>query len=378
MRKFFLILLSVVALASASKAQGTGINSSGASPDNSAMLDVSATDKGLLIPRISLIDTTDATTIASPAHSLIVYNTSVSGGLAEGYYFNSGTPSAPRWKQLLPNPANQDLDMGNNKITNLATCTQNLDAANKAYVDALVAGLPAGSGCCGPPQMLSPVSPASYSISGAVAYCDNLNYGGYTDWRLPTFGEIVYFIGSTADDDTLWTLSPTSPDRHIPGIQNYVTVKLNDGKWFNGNSVAFETGLFSYTAPSWQSTSANTWTTIQTWTPQYPWDAFRITYIYYYLKSNSSSSTTYGRIRFTFADGSVLYGYSFSTSSTSGSYNYWNITPVNNDIPLIQIDLQAYASTSGYTASGYIANLSGTPFILHQKDGKQFKCKCVR
>jgi hypothetical protein len=34
-----------------SRAQNVGINATGAAPDASAMLDVSATDRGLLVPR---------------------------------------------------------------------------------------------------------------------------------------------------------------------------------------------------------------------------------------------------------------------------------------------------------------------------------------
>ena len=55
--------------------QGVAINITGALPDNSAMLDVSSTSKGLLIPRVSLISTTDVTTIPNPAVSLLIYNT---------------------------------------------------------------------------------------------------------------------------------------------------------------------------------------------------------------------------------------------------------------------------------------------------------------
>ncbi len=53
-------------------AQGVGINPNGDAPDNSAMLDIQSTDKGLLIPRLS---TTQRDDIAAPAVSLMIYNT---------------------------------------------------------------------------------------------------------------------------------------------------------------------------------------------------------------------------------------------------------------------------------------------------------------
>lgn len=71
-------------------AQGVGINESNAVCAPSAMLDVTSSSKGLLIPRVSLISTTDVTTIANPAISLLVYNTNVAmtGGAVGFWYFN--------------------------------------------------------------------------------------------------------------------------------------------------------------------------------------------------------------------------------------------------------------------------------------------------
>ena len=55
-----------------SVAQNIGINSTGAAPNASAILDVDGTNGGLLIPRMSTID---RNLIASPANSLMIYNT---------------------------------------------------------------------------------------------------------------------------------------------------------------------------------------------------------------------------------------------------------------------------------------------------------------
>lgn len=87
-------------------AQNVAINTTGNNPDVSAMLDVVSSDKGLLIPRISLTSVTDNSTIASPATSLLVYNTneSLTGTNADGagYYYNAGTPASPVWTKLSP------------------------------------------------------------------------------------------------------------------------------------------------------------------------------------------------------------------------------------------------------------------------------------
>jgi hypothetical protein len=65
----------------------TGIGTT--TPNASAKLEVFATNKGFLPPRVTLTSTTDATTIASPAEGLLVYNIG-SVGLQAGYYYWNG------------------------------------------------------------------------------------------------------------------------------------------------------------------------------------------------------------------------------------------------------------------------------------------------
>ena len=56
----------------AALSQGVAINEIGASPDASAILDVSSDSKGFLAPRMT---TAERDAIASPAIGLIIYNT---------------------------------------------------------------------------------------------------------------------------------------------------------------------------------------------------------------------------------------------------------------------------------------------------------------
>ena len=65
----------------------TGIGTT--TPNASAKLDVYSTNKGFLPPRVTLTSTTDASTIASPAEGLLVYNLG-SVGLQAGYYYWNG------------------------------------------------------------------------------------------------------------------------------------------------------------------------------------------------------------------------------------------------------------------------------------------------
>jgi hypothetical protein len=67
----------------------TGIGTT--EPHASAKLEVSATDKGFLPPRVTLTSGTDTTTIPSPATGLLVYNTGNNVGLVAGYYYWNGS-----------------------------------------------------------------------------------------------------------------------------------------------------------------------------------------------------------------------------------------------------------------------------------------------
>ena len=72
------------------KAQSLGLNN--ASPDNSSILDAAATDRGILIPRMT---TAQRIAIVSPAKSLLVFDTSINL-----FYYNAGTSAAPNWIAL--------------------------------------------------------------------------------------------------------------------------------------------------------------------------------------------------------------------------------------------------------------------------------------
>jgi len=88
MKKRFQFLTLFLAMISLSSFAQVSINNSGTDPDNSAMLDVSATDKGLLIPRVDLDDVTTADPVEDPAVGLLIFNQG--GDEAEGFYYWDG------------------------------------------------------------------------------------------------------------------------------------------------------------------------------------------------------------------------------------------------------------------------------------------------
>jgi len=91
------ILITILACSSLiSYAQNVGINATGAAPNASAMLDISSTNKGLLIPRVALTAANSNAPIgATITTSLLVYNTATAGAgtnaVSPGYYYWDGT-----------------------------------------------------------------------------------------------------------------------------------------------------------------------------------------------------------------------------------------------------------------------------------------------
>ena len=75
-------------------AQGGKVGIGTASPNASAILDVTSTNKGFLPPRVALTGTTDGSTIASPATGLFVYNSATAGtspnNVIPGFYYWDG------------------------------------------------------------------------------------------------------------------------------------------------------------------------------------------------------------------------------------------------------------------------------------------------
>ena len=102
--RFLLLTLitSIFMISSLYAQQGVAINSTGAAPAASAMLDVSSNSKGMLIPRL---DNGQITGMPNPAHGLLVFNTSYDCF----YYYISTGPGSGAWRQLIDNGNNNTL-----------------------------------------------------------------------------------------------------------------------------------------------------------------------------------------------------------------------------------------------------------------------------
>jgi len=202
-------------------AQGVKISPQPGTPDPSAILETQDSTRGVLMPRVNLQNLTDAVTISNPATSLMVFNTGTTLAPA-GFYYNAGTPQAPQWALVLPNPANTALNMNGFSIENLATPVNPADAVTKDYVDNQIINVSgSGGGPCICPTMLSNESAQTMNFHAAVGYCQNLTEAGFSDWRFPDIIELLSAfrnasvpVNNPTSNSLLWCLT-------APGAQYY-------------------------------------------------------------------------------------------------------------------------------------------------------------
>lgn len=85
------IISFLIAFSTNLVSQNVGINSTGAAPNSSAMLDIASTSSGLLVPRMTAAQ---KTAIATPATGLLIYQTDA-GTQGIGFYFYNGAAWVP-------------------------------------------------------------------------------------------------------------------------------------------------------------------------------------------------------------------------------------------------------------------------------------------
>ena len=91
MKRLLLCFFLMTGVFSNTFAQNVGINSTGATPNTSAMLDIVSTTSGLLVPRMT---NAQKNAIATPATGLLVYQTDA-GTQGIGFYYYSGSAWLP-------------------------------------------------------------------------------------------------------------------------------------------------------------------------------------------------------------------------------------------------------------------------------------------
>lgn len=226
-------IIIVCAIFSKQYAQvGIGTNN----PSSSAILDLTSTSKGFLPPRMTELE---KNAISSPATGLLIYQINNAPGL---YYYTGSAWTGPLTVSDLTGylkadgtvNASGDLNLGGNKIINLATPTASSDAATKAYVDGLSGGLS---------WKESVVNFVSSAPAGAVT---GSRYILTSAWGGGSVNQIATYNGSS------WTFTTPSNRDAV-----FATVPSN-GYVFNGTTWNQFNSSVNYTFGSGLSNSSNT------------------------------------------------------------------------------------------------------------------------
>lgn len=92
-------ILTIMLISAVASAQ-VKIGGTDGTPNINAMLDIEATNKGVLLPRVALTATTAAAPLNAHVAGMTVYNTATAGDVLPGQYYNDGT----KWQRVL-NPS---------------------------------------------------------------------------------------------------------------------------------------------------------------------------------------------------------------------------------------------------------------------------------
>ncbi|MCC6600959.1 MAG: hypothetical protein IT223_09835 [Crocinitomicaceae bacterium] len=262
---------------------------------------------------------------------------------------------------------------GSRSINFLELPVAGTDAVNKDYVDAAVSA--GGGSGSGKPEEISNITGSAVVYSDAVQYCENLSENGHDDWRLPEAGEIQYFAGmSGATADFLWTKTLTG-SQDFATNQNFITVRLTDGKWKYGG-----VARFYFPARSFSGTTNNgTFTSVATFSPLTAGNLFVPTSMYAYSSAGyQSGNAGEARLKYTFPDGSFFYSNTITFSySSSDIVNVTSIPILNEGAAYAKVEVEVRATSGSFNKTGAIT-IGGYEITLAQKDGVTLNARCVR
>jgi hypothetical protein len=239
------------------------------------MLDIAASDKGLLIPRVSLTGQSDNTTIPSPTTGLMVYNTNTAGSVTPGFYFWNGSEWQPlgstayTFENGLTENSSHAVGLGGTLSSNTT-----INFGSGAFGNNLIFNLVSSSS-----QFTiqdDGTDNAIFYNSGNVEFKGNISTGEYMNFG-STFGSTGYgfrtrsgdlqYRRNTSEDWTdfpaavsgtpYWWYRPT--DSIFIRPQNNDNIRIYDdsttyGLYFNGSSNQY--GGFFRTTGSYDTTAA--------------------------------------------------------------------------------------------------------------------------
>ena len=226
-----LAVLSVAAISTQATAQvvtqNVGIGT--LTPDVSARLDIVATNRGLLIPRVALLNVKDKTTVPTPATGLLVYNTNAGLAGGTGFFYNSGTTINAQWTKLLDGSSGSGWDLlgnaGTDSTVNFLGTTDNspimLRVNNKhaGFIGA-AGGIAIGRGANGKNLLSTP---------GVIAIGDSALYNNIDSNQIAIGNNTLYSNTTGSSNTAIGNVSLVS---NTIGYQNVAvgdfTLQLSD------------------------------------------------------------------------------------------------------------------------------------------------------
>lgn len=226
-KKLHIVMFAIMVIAVTSMYGQVTFNSSGpATPGHpSTDLELQATDKGFGPNQVALTSAADATTIATPKVSLLIYNTATAGtgvnAVTPGYYYWTGS----RWDRFMTGPLFQSVESTAGVVADStvwqiipgATLTANYlagDVVNIHYPGNMTYS---GGGTFGNESyafvdIVPYVNGIPLSIGGYVRGEVNLDYG---PWWLPYSSIAVYTIPSSGSYTFNLRTRQTSGDLNV-------------------------------------------------------------------------------------------------------------------------------------------------------------------
>ena len=138
---YILIVIALTFIFKSASAQNIGINSTGANPNASAMLDIVSSTSGLLIPRMTAAQKTALNPLPAAAQGLLIYQTDGT----EGFYYNTSTTTTPIWNAVSPGAFALPLSISNGgtgsatqNFVDLTTLQNNINGAKTFLVNVTV------------------------------------------------------------------------------------------------------------------------------------------------------------------------------------------------------------------------------------------------
>jgi hypothetical protein len=171
--------------------QNIGIGTT--TPNSSALLEVQSTNKGLLIPRVSLLSEIDIVTIPAPPTSLLVYNLNVLLPEGVGFYYWNGS----KWNKLIAKDGVTNLAWGINGNAGTSPTTDYIGTTDNTPI--VFKTFNTLSGKIDP--VLENVSWGKRAGNSFTTGTKNFLGGVEAGYRL-TIGERNVFLGYHAGNDT--------------------------------------------------------------------------------------------------------------------------------------------------------------------------------